>query len=141
MAGGQGPAGRRGAGAALSEPLTVRVHDLGQARAVLELAAGRDVMLVTASGSAAFAGVGFWHAVERALGHPVVIDCGGDAGLAMAALREGARDLLFTGQAAIADKLSSMAQQLGGRLRCDLPGGVVALLAGEHPERRMGDFR
>ena len=108
---------------------------------MLELAAGRDVTLVTASGSAAFAGVGFWHAVERALGHPVVIDCGGDAGLAMAALREGARDLLFTGQAAIADKLASMAQQLGGRLRRDLPGGVVALLAGEHPERRMGDLR
>lgn len=108
---------------------------------MLELAAGRDVTLVSASGSAAFAGVGFLHALERVLGHPVVIDCGDDAGLVMAALREGARDLLFTGQAAIADKLASMAHQLGGRLRCDLPGGVVALLAGEDPERRMGDLR
>jgi hypothetical protein len=143
MARGQGPARRRRFGAALSDPLTVRVHDLRQAEAVLELARarGREAQLVTASGSAAFAGVGFWHAVEQALGHPVVIDCGGDAGLAMAALRQGSRDLLYTGPTPIADKLAGMAGQLGGRLRRDLPAGVVDLLAEDDPRRTLRDCR
>jgi hypothetical protein len=77
-------------------------------------------LLVTAPDMAAFAGVGFWHAVERALAHPVVIDCGDDAGLVLAALREGSRDLLFTGSAVLAEKLESIAAQYGARLRRDL---------------------
>ena len=52
VAGGQGAAGRRGAGAALSEPLTVRVHDLRPGpRGARAGVRGRDVTLVTASGS------------------------------------------------------------------------------------------
>jgi hypothetical protein len=74
------------------------------------------------------------------LGHPVVIDCGKDAGLVMAALREGSRDLLFVGPAPIADKLAGMAGQLGGRLRRELAGPVVELLAEDDPSRRLGDL-
>ena len=137
MARGQGPAGRRGAGTALSQPLVIYVHDLGQARAALAAAQalGRDAVLVTGPDLAAFAGVGFWHAVATALGPPVVVDCADDAGLAMAALRQGCRDLLFTGPEAIAVKLDSMAAQLGGRLRRRLDGDVVALLAEDDPTR------
>lgn len=137
MARGQGPAGRRGAGPTLSRPLVIHVHDLGQARAALAAARalGRDAVLVTGPDLAAFAGVGFWHAVETALGRPVVVDCADDAGLAMAALRQGCRDLLFTGAEATAVKLDSIAAQLGGRLRRELDGDVVALLAEDDPAR------
>jgi hypothetical protein len=115
------------------------VHDLRQAQAVLDLARlrGADATLVTAPGSAGFAGVGFWCAVERALGHPVVIDCGDDAGLVMAALREGSRDLLFAGPEAVASKLASMAGQLGGQVRRGLDGPVLELLAEDDPARRL----
>ena len=102
---------------------------------MLELARlrGVEATLVTATGLAAFAGVGFWHAVEQALGHPVVIDCGDDAGLAMAALRTGSRDLLFTGPPGVATKLADMAAQLGGRVRQELGGPVVDLLPEDDP--------
>lgn len=96
-----------------------RVHDLDEARAAIAraAAAGEELLLVSWPGSAAFAGVGFWQAVSQALERPVVIDCGGDAGLVMGALRAGARDLLFTGPEAVTAKLDDMAGQLGGRVR------------------------
>jgi hypothetical protein len=102
---------------------------------VLELARlrGVEATLVTATGLAAFAGVGFWHAVEQALGHPVVIDCGDDAGLAMAALRTGSRDLLFTGPPRVAAKLADMAAQLGGQVRQELRGLLLDLLPEDDP--------
>jgi hypothetical protein len=118
------------------------VHDLRQAQAALGVARSRgaEAALVTAPGSAGFAGVGFWRAVEQALSHPVVVDCGDDAGLAMAALREGSRDLLFTGPEAIAGKLASMAGQLGGRVRRELDGPVLELLAEDDPARRLAEL-
>ena len=64
-----------------------------------------------------FAGVGFWRAVERELGRSIVLDCADDAGLVMAALREGLRDILFVGRADVGDKLAAMAAPQGGRLR------------------------
>jgi hypothetical protein len=101
-------------------PPVARVHDLAEARRVVDGDPG--VLLVTAPDSAAFAGVGFWRAVEEALGRAVVVDCGDDAGLALAALREGLRDLLFTGPAPVAAKLESIAAQSGARLRGKLHG-------------------
>ena len=47
--------------------------------------------------------------MELELGRSVVIDCGDDAGLAMAALREGMRDVLFTGRADVAARLAGIA--------------------------------
>jgi hypothetical protein len=66
--------------------------------------------------------VGFWRAVEEELGRSVAIDCGEDAGLVMAALRAGCRDLLFTGADEPAVRLADMAGQLGGRLRRRIEG-------------------
>jgi hypothetical protein len=86
---------------------------------------------------AAFAGVGFWHAVEAALEAPVIVDCGDDAGLALAALRQGSRDLLFTGGEQVAAKLASIAGELGGRVRRELDGEVIALLAEDDAARRL----
>ena len=114
MAGGQGAARRGGTGAAL----IVRIHHLDEAR--LPLAETPDAILVTAPDMAHFAGVGFWRAVERELGRSIVLDCADDAGLVMAALREGLRDILFIGRADVGDKLAAMADAQGGRLRRSL---------------------
>lgn len=120
----------------MTGPLAVRVHDLPQARAVLARWGGSGTTLVTAEGSAGFAGVGYWREVERALGTTVVVDCGGDAGLALAALRAGCRDLLFTGPEGTAARLGDIAGQLGGQVRRALDGPVLALLPGEEPAAR-----
>lgn len=140
MARGQGSPRRRGAGPLLSRARVVHVHDLQQARAVLDQARlrGWEARLVTAPGMAAFAGTGFWHAVELALGQPVVVDCGDDAGLAMAALRQGSRELLFSGREDVAVKLDSMAGQLGGRVHRDLGSEVIALLPEDDPAGVLG---
>jgi hypothetical protein len=109
----------------------VRINDLTQARAALaagQRPGGPAVTLATAPGLAHFAGVGYWRAVEAALGRSIVIDCGEDAGLAMAALRAGCRDLLFTGDAALAARLADMAGQLGATLRRHLDGEVLTPL-------------
>jgi hypothetical protein len=81
------------------------------------LAATPGAVLVTAPDMAHFAGVGYWHAVECELGHSVVIDCADDAGLVMAALRTGLRDLLFSGRDDVAKRLAGMAAAQGARLR------------------------
>jgi hypothetical protein len=96
----------------------VRIQDIDEARRAIDHAreTGDDVVLVSAPGSAAFAGVGYWRALSLAVEHPVVIDCGEDAGVVMGALRAGARDLLFTGPEALAVKLDDMAAQIGARV-------------------------
>jgi hypothetical protein len=99
--------------------VAVRIANLAEAVRALDEACitGTAVLLVTAAEVTAFAGVGYWRALERELGHALVVDCGDDAGLAMAALRAGCADLLFTGPAEVADRLAGMAAQLDANLR------------------------
>jgi hypothetical protein len=89
---------------------------------------------VSADYVAAFAGVGFLRAVEERLGRCLIVDCGDDAGLVMAALRVGLRDLLFTGDERLRPALAEAA---GGRLRGGLKGRVLALEPGEDPGTRL----
>ena len=98
---------------------------------------GLAVELVSADHVAAFAGVGFLRAVEERLGWRVITDCGDDAGLVMAALRAGLRDLLFTGDERLRPALVEMAETVGGRVRSGAGGAVVALGPGEDPGRRL----
>jgi hypothetical protein len=110
--------------------VTVRIRDLAQARQALTRHAGTEILLVTDPEVTAVAGVGFWRALEEELGHPVVVDCGEDAGLAMAALRAGCRDLLFTGSTELAVRLEGMAVQVGAILR---HGATALEPRDEHP--------
>ena len=73
------------------------VHHLEQARAALAAAAeaGCAIELRSAPGAAGYAGVGYLKALGEQAGQELVIDCGEDAGLAMAALRTGCRRLAF----------------------------------------------
>ena len=105
--------------------VTVRIGDLAQARRALEDVRGTrtEVRLVTDRAVTAFAGAGFWRALEEELGRPLTVDCGDDAGFAMAALRAGCRDLLFEGPPEIAERLEGMAVAVGAvvRRRLDHP--------------------
>ena len=100
---------------------TVIFHDLAAARAAL--AAAREnhttITLQTAPGVAAYAGVGYLMAVIEQAGadkHAAVIDCGEDAGLALAALRTGWKKLLFSGRRDVCAKLAQIAEQQGAEV-------------------------
>jgi hypothetical protein len=118
MARRQGAAGRRGATATLKAPQVV-VHDLDQARAALEAARalGIAIELRSAADAAAYAGVGYLKALGELAGQELLIDCGDDAGLVMAALRTGCRCLAFSGPADLATRLADMAAQLDAEFR------------------------
>ena len=113
-------------------------HSLAHARAALAAAAerGEPVTLQSAPGVAAYAGAGYLKAiVDRAAAeHPdvavtAVIDCGADAGTAMAALRIGWTTVRFSGPAKVRAKLADIAAQSGARLAVDKPdAGALDLL-------------
>ncbi len=103
-------------------------HSLAHARAALAAAAeaGVAVTLQSAPGAAAYAGAGYLKAIvdKAAAEHAEVdctatIDCGADAGIAMAALRIGWRTIRFSGPAKVRAKLADIAAQTGARLVAD----------------------
>ncbi len=98
-------------------PLVI-VHHLAQAEAVMCAAgdAGIELQLQSAPDAAAYAGVGYLKALGDAVGHELLIDCGDDAGLVMAALRAGAKQLLFSGSADELRRLAQMAARNGALL-------------------------
>ena len=100
--------------------ITVHGHDdaIVAARAAAELAV--PVTLVSAEGAAAYAGAGWFLALAaqaaEAFPHAnivAVLDCGGQFGAALGALRAGAKALVFTGPAAEAETLSAVAEAHG----------------------------
>lgn len=106
-------------------------HSLAHARAALAAAAEAGVVAVTlqsAPGAAAYAGAGYLKAIvdQAASEHAdvdctAVIDCGADAGIAMAALRAGWRTVRFSGPAKVGRKLADIAAECGARLVVDEP--------------------
>jgi hypothetical protein len=106
-------------------------HSLAHARAVFAAAAaerGAPVTLQSAPGAAAYAGAGYLKAiVERAAAEhadvavTAVIDCGADAGIAMAALRIGWPTVRFSGPEKVRAKLADIAAECGARLVADEP--------------------
>ncbi|MEZ5933424.1 MAG: hypothetical protein R3F54_16020 [Alphaproteobacteria bacterium] len=97
----------------------VIVHHLAQAEAVLLAAgeAGVDVQLRSAPGAAGYAGVGYLKALGETVGHELLIDCGDDAGVVMAALRAGCNKLMFTGKADERQRLGEMAERQDAALQ------------------------
>ncbi|MDE2230234.1 MAG: hypothetical protein KGL11_14495 [Alphaproteobacteria bacterium] len=97
------------------------VHSLDDARAALAAATtlGREVTLASAAGAGTFAGPGWFKALtdEAAREFPAarcdtVLDCGGAAGIALAALRLGLKRVRFAGSAEAARRLQAIAAQL-----------------------------
>jgi hypothetical protein len=96
----------------------VVVHDLAQAQGALAAAAacGMRIELRSAPDAAAYAGVGYLHALGALAGQELVVDCGDDPGLVMAALRTGCRKLAFSGGGELFQRLADMAAQAGAEL-------------------------
>jgi hypothetical protein len=96
----------------------VVVHHLDQARAALAVAAelGCALELRSAPGAAGYAGVGYLKALCDEVGYELLIDCGDDAGLVMAALRTGCRRIAFSGSDELGRRLGDIAAQLGAAL-------------------------
>ena len=101
------------------------VHDLDHARAALAAAAecGRPVTLLSPPGAAGYAGAPWFLRVVALAAdeHPeaewdAVLDCADRPGHVLAALRQGAMAVRFTGSKATAGKLAAIAESYGARL-------------------------
>ena len=80
-----------------------------------------SVVLLAPRGAASFAGVGFLEELGKQCGEELVVDCDDQAGLVLAGLRQGLKDLVYTGRDATRTSLKSIADQLGARIRPSLP--------------------
>ena len=109
------------------------VHHLDQARAALAAAAeiGCAVELRSAPGAAGYAGVGYLKALGDEAGRELLINCGDDAGLVMAALRTGCRQIAFSGGAELGRRLAEMAAQVGATLVVETRAPEVVMLQPE----------
>lgn len=111
----------------------VRVHDYNQARSALVAAEkySLDLALLADPGAATFGGVGFLAALGDLVDREVVVDCGDRAGLALAALREGMKDIAFDGAAQANAALSSIANAEGACVRAEMPQADIDLAPGD----------
>ena len=101
------------------------IHGIDDARAALDAAAalGRSVTLVSAPGAAGYAGAAWFLKVVSiaAAENPearweAVLDCADKPGHVLAALRQGAKAVRYTGPKKTARKLADIAEQSGARL-------------------------
>jgi hypothetical protein len=117
-------------------PPAITVHSLAQAVAALEIsvAGGRAIVLLSARDAGIYAGPGWWAALIEAAREAVptarcaaLLDCGDDAGAAMAAIRAGVEAIAFIGRGDVAERLIDIASQRGCRLLTERPNPVLDL--------------
>ena len=98
------------------------VHSLEHLRTVLRVAseAGRPIVALSGPGASAYAGAGWFAALAAAgaaefpnVGLTAMLDCGDRAGDALVALGLGLQNLIFTGNAEAAARLSRIAAEQG----------------------------
>ncbi len=111
-------------------PPVIRFHDLAQALAAFRVAreTGRPCLLTTPPGGVAYAGAPFYQAVaararREVAGAPAtfVLDCGGDAAVAVEALRAGWRDLVLDSSSPARENVAAIAEAAGARLHDRAP--------------------
>jgi hypothetical protein len=119
----------------ISEP-AITVHSLGQAVAALKAAAaaGRRVALLSAPSAGGYVGAGWFRALVDAARDAVpqaccsaYLDCGDEAGTALAALRVEVDGVVFTGRAEVAQRLADIAQRQRARLATARPTAALDL--------------
>jgi hypothetical protein len=117
----------------LDGPVIV-VHSLDHALAALTAAtaAGRPIVVLSASDSGIYAGPGWFKALVDAAREAApaanavfILDCGDDAGAAQGAIRAGIEALIFSGRTDVAERLAEVATARGLRLLTKRP---IALL-------------
>ncbi|HEX3881454.1 MAG TPA: hypothetical protein VHW66_02240 [Stellaceae bacterium] len=94
----------------------------------MEAAPGGETVLVSAPDAGLYAGPGWWTALTEAAREAVpaarfstVLDCGDDAGAAMASIRAGVEAVVFTGRADVAERLAAIAEVKDARLLTTRP--------------------
>jgi hypothetical protein len=116
-------------GTALGAPVIV-VHSLAHAVAALRAAAdaGQEIVVASAADAGVYVGPGWWRELVKAAREAVpdasataLLDCGGDSGAAMGAIRAGVEGIVFTGRADVAARLADVAGQHGARLVANRP--------------------
>jgi hypothetical protein len=142
------PARRRKQSPAGDKPRAVIVHSLDHARLALSAAraAKKRIVLRSAPGAAAYAGAGWFAAMvaRAAREFPGVdfvesLDCGEDAGHAMAALREGIRMVRLSGPKKLRAKIASMAKKAGAILDED-DAPALDLLEADNPAAALREW-
>lgn len=110
----------------MAEPPAIEVRDWTETRAALETARSqaRAVFLCSPPGAAAWLGAGYWAALQEKaraefsdVDFVLALDCGENAGDAMAAIRAGVAVSLFRGAAPTLARLQDMAAQAGVEVR------------------------
>jgi hypothetical protein len=121
-------------------PKRVIVYSLDQALAVLEAAAGRPVILMSARGMAGFMGPLWFKALvdEAAAAYPHAsitgaLDVADEAGTALAALRCGFKLVCFTGPEDTRARLDDIAHQMGAAVEGALTQETLDLLDCKDP--------
>jgi hypothetical protein len=124
----------------MNETPQVVIHDRAQARAALAVAAelGCAIGLRSAPGAAAYAGVGYLKALGETVGHELLVDCGDDPGIVMAALRTGCRRLSFSGAGDKAARLREMAETADPEVLELAPEDDAATMARAQLQREVG---
>ncbi len=119
----------------MSAPVII-VHSLAHAVAALRAAAraGRSVVLASAPEAGVYAGGGWFRALVEAAREAVpnaqftaLLDCGEEAGAALAAIRAEVDGLVFTGRTDVARRLADIARQHGVRFETSRPAAVLDL--------------
>ncbi len=125
MARGNAAARTGGAGGGLT-PRVVETLEEARAAVVQARRCDREILLVTGPGACARLGPGYLLEMMRQAGADTpcaraLIDCGGDAGYAMLALRLGWRDIHLNGEPSIVARIADMTRACGGTFHHELP--------------------
>ncbi|MDH3242304.1 MAG: hypothetical protein OEO83_16745 [Alphaproteobacteria bacterium] len=128
----------------MSDLPTFIVHDLVHTRAALSAAvrSGVKVRLLSAPGAAGFAGAGWFvamvaaaRAAEPGAASEAVLDCGREAGLALAAIRAGNEAIRLAAPTRVRARIQAIAAASGCRLLSGRRGPALDLLDATDPER------
>ena len=122
-------------GGRLHKPVII-VHSLAHAVGALKAAAraGRPIILLSAPEAGVYAGPGWFRALVEAAREAVpdarfstILDCGDQAGAALAAIRAQIECVVFTGRLDVARRLADIARQHGVRLETIRPVAALDL--------------
>jgi len=130
------------------------VHSLGHAIGALKAGArtGCSIILLSAREAGVYAGPGWFKALLEAAREAVpdacfsaILDCGDQAGAALAAIRAQIERVIFTGRTDVASRLADIARQHGVRLETARPAAALDLSAdffatAESVEQRCADI-
>jgi hypothetical protein len=131
------------------KPRAIVFHELRHILAATAAAreAGQTIELWSAPEAAAYAGIGWLDAIIRRVRAapggkmlPIVVDCGDRPELALAALRQGIRDVCFRGDKATARRLTDIARQGGTHLRTRRPAAALDLRHSADPLKACRDW-